>query len=138
MQTAKRVLLNSRTQFSIDRSGRNPRQVIINNTEFIEFLVFSDILYVKAESNYSRFVMKDGREFLSCKTLGHYETALCRGGFIRPHQSYLVNRDGISRVRKAPEYTICMGNAIEIPVSRSRKKSVLESLIGTRSTTIAY
>ena len=99
--------------------------ICIHTRDFIEILKPQEIVVAQAEGNYTRFHLKDGRKILSSKTLGTYRGQLLAGSFIRPHQSYLVNMDYITRVRKIPDLMLCLGERFEIPVSRSRKKEVL-------------
>ena len=98
----------------------------IHTTEFIELLNYDDIVFVQAEGNYSRFWKVDGSAILSSKTLGSYSTKLNYHSFIRTHQSFVVNMKFVRRIRKSGGMYLCLDNFPEVPVSRSRRKTVLK------------
>lgn len=100
-------------------------KIIVKTTEFVEIIQVSEILYVKASSNYCTFVCKSGREVMVSKTIGTFEAQLLSNNFIRPHRSYLVNVDEVQRVRKAPYCALCTKDGSEFPVSRARRSHVL-------------
>jgi two-component system, LytTR family, response regulator len=116
------------SMFPVHRSSAKPLQdtLIIHNTEFIDVLRINEIQYVRAENNYSRFVMRSGEVFLSSKNLGAYESQLLHHEFIRPHQSFIVNTHDIRRIRKSPECSLTITGGIQIPVARSRRKEILQ------------
>jgi len=96
----------------------------VNMTNSQEIHGTNQILYLKADSNYTEFYFKDGQKKLFSLTLKRYELKL-QGIFIRVHNSYLVNQKFITRYQ-AKCSKILLADHTEIPVSR-RKKSVLKA-----------
>ena len=87
-----------------------------------------DILYIKAESNYSMIHLKNGRNILSCKTLKHWEAHLNSTIFIRSHSSYLINSNEIKYLEKS-KMEICMVDDNLLPISKAKAKSVWQQLL---------
>jgi len=73
----------------------NPQQkqkkLVLKNLEAIHIVDIENILYVKADNNYSQFFINDGRKVLVSKPLKLYDEQLRDFTFFRSHQSYLVN-----------------------------------------------
>jgi len=57
-----------------------------------------------------------------------YEDLLSDYGFFRPHHSYLVNLQYISKLDKSDGGFLILKNNSEIPVSSRRKKRLIEVL----------
>lgn len=81
-------------------------------------LCVSDIIRLEAERNYTRFILADGSQLLTCKNLSFYEPLLPES-FVRVHKSHLLNRHYILRKSKTH---ICMRDGTEIEVSRRKRR----------------
>lgn len=57
-----------------------------------------------------------------------YAELLSEFGFIRPHQSYLVNIDAISKIDKTDGGFIIMNTGQEIPISSRRKQWIFDEI----------
>ncbi len=95
----------------------------------VEFMPIKEIIRCQAESNYTRFYLKDKSSLLICKTLKEYEKALEPYLFIRVHQSHLVNlREIKAFVRRDNGYVELYDKSV-IPVSKTRKEEVQRKLL---------
>lgn len=83
-----------------------------------------DILIVRGEGNYSHIFLKDGRKFLSCRTLKFYADVLEDGGFIRPSKSALINPAAIRHIDFKSQKAIRLINDEIIPISRRKVRSM--------------
>ena len=90
------------------------------------FLVVNvhEIMYCKADDNYTEIFLKDGKHLIS-KTLKYFEEALSSYSFVRIHKSYLVNVNEIQRYHRGKGGMVTLSNGKEIMVSASRKKELL-------------
>lgn len=90
------------------------------------FLVVNtgDILYCKADDNYTEIYLKEGKHLIS-KTLKYFEEALAAYSFVRIHKSFLVNVNEIQRYHRGKGGMVTLSNGKEIMVSASRKKELL-------------
>lgn len=88
----------------------------------------NEIMFLKADSNYTEFHLLGGKKELSPRTLKHHENSLSMRNFLRVSNSFLLNPsyiDSISRRRSASVVRLTDGT--EVVVSR-RRQSVLEVL----------
>jgi DNA-binding LytR/AlgR family response regulator len=106
-------------------SGIHLGRVIINSRDMIDVIDIKEILYLKAESNYTSFKLKSGRSLLSCKTLSHYELLLSNQGFIRTHKTFLINLATVVQIDKRNNKVILEGNE-QVDISKSKKPLVCE------------
>ena len=100
-------------------------KLLVKHKGVSEIIQFQDILYVKAESNYARIILNSGRDILVARTLKSIEKSLPIHAFFRPHNSYIIATAAIKKFHSA-ESTVELAKEVKIPVSRSRKKALLE------------
>lgn len=89
-----------------------------------EVMQIEDILYCKADDNYTQIFTEHKKKLVS-KTLKYFEEILEGNGFARVHKSYLVNVNAITEYRKGKGGSVVLFNGKEIMVSPTRKKDLL-------------
>ncbi|MFT7072065.1 LytR/AlgR family response regulator transcription factor [Patiriisocius sp. Uisw_017] len=89
-----------------------------------EVLEVKDILYCKADDNYTEIFIGEKKKLVS-KTLKYFEEILTSSGFARVHKSYLVNVNTITAYNKGKGGSVTLSNGKQIMVSPSRKKELL-------------
>lgn len=89
-----------------------------------EVLQIEEILYCKADDNYTQIYVGDKKKLVS-KTLKYFEDILTENGFARVHKSYLVNVNAITHYNKGKGGSVTLSNGKEIMVSPSKKKQLL-------------
>lgn len=94
----------------------------------IEFVAISRIIRLEADGNYTRIYIDGNKEYLVCKTLKDYHELLEPCGFLRTHQSHLINKSKISAYVKTDGGYIAMESGGNVPISRQRKQQVLQEL----------
>lgn len=92
------------------------------NTKHI--IMIDDISFVQSEHVYVKIVKKDGDHILHRSALKDVMSKLPNDQFIQTHRSYIVN---INHITSWDTNSIYIGKN-EIPMSRSKKKDVLEML----------
>ncbi|WP_179352066.1 LytR/AlgR family response regulator transcription factor [Winogradskyella vidalii] len=100
------------------------KKIVLKNTEAIHVVDIKDILYAKSDNNYTSFVLENDKSILVSKPLKSFDEKLKSHHFFRVHQSYLINLNFISSFNKRSEEVV-LCNTYHIPVSQSRKKSLL-------------
>ena len=91
-----------------------------------EFVSVADILYCRADDNYTHIYMQDGNVRLISKTLGFFEKQLHSKGFYRVHKSYLINLSYIQGYQKGKGGVVVLSNGKSIPVASSKKGAFLD------------
>ena len=112
-------------------------QVLVTNTKSVEgkitipqldgfeVLNTSDILYCKADDNYTEIYLNTNKKKLVSKTLKYFEDALTDSGFARVHKSYLVNVNEIVKYIKGKGGSVELSNGKQIMVSPAKKSELL-------------
>jgi two-component system LytT family response regulator len=104
-----------------------PKKITVNSRSGIESIDLPDIIYFESMSNYTQICLYDAQTVLSSKTLREFDQQVCAYGFMRVHNSYIVNLRKVSRYIKEQE-TIVMVNEQKIPLAKSRRDAFFEWL----------
>lgn len=103
-------------------------KIAIPVSDGIEFINVKNIVYCTSESNYSIIILDNNKKITYSKTLKNTESILSKHGFLRIHQSYLINPIHLKKyIRKAGGYVI-MSNNEKLPISNSKKTILMEYL----------
>lgn len=92
------------------------------------FVKISDIIRIEGSGSYSDFHLIESRKITTSRPLNSYETRLQNQGFIRPHQSHMVNMHCIESYSMAEGAELLLINKDRVPVSTRRKNYVREKL----------
>ncbi len=104
-------------------------KITIGVQDGFEILEIQEILYCKADDNYTEIYLPSGKKLVS-KTLKHFENQLKDYGFARIHKSCLVNVNHIQKYKKGKGGSIILRNGVELAVAPGRKKELLDWLTG--------
>ena len=99
-------------------------KITIPTQEGFEVLDVKDIIFCKADDNYTEIYLQDRKKLVS-KTLKYFEIALSEYSFARIHKSYLVNVNAIVKYKKGKGGSVVVSNGKEILVSSSKKGTLL-------------
>lgn len=100
-------------------------KISIPTQDGFEVLNTADILYCKADDNYTEIHLNTNTKKLVSKTLKYFEDALSDSGFARVHKSYLVNVGEIVKYIKGKGGSVQLSNGKQIMVSASKKSELL-------------
>jgi two-component system, LytTR family, response regulator len=106
------------------------QKIILPLLDGFEIVRVNDILYCRADDNFTEFHFRDGSKKLICRTLKFYEEILADFDFVRIHKSYLINIQYVKRYKKGKGGQVILENDICLDVSASRKKELLSALNG--------
>jgi len=113
-------------QVLIPKSIKNiDGKITIPQQDGFEVLSNSDILYCKADDNYTEIYLKNNKRKVVSKTLKYFEEALSGLGFARVHKSYLVNVNHVVKYVKGKGGSVILNNGCEVMVSASKKAELL-------------
>lgn len=105
-------------------------RISVSTKDTIYLLDPADIMYFKCNNSTTTLFLKNAESVSVSKGMSAVEKLLENCGFkdsfIRPHQSYLVNRNHILLVDKTPRYFLVLSNQQKIPVSVRRRKAIME------------
>jgi len=109
----------------IPKTSSENGKITIPTQEGFEVLGIQDILYCKADDNYTHLFLKNDHKKLVSKTLKYFEEALKQSSFARIHKSYLVNVSYIVNYKKGKGGSVLLANGKELSVSSSKKGELL-------------
>lgn len=104
------------------------KRIILHTSDHLQLVSVSDIVRAEADSNYTSFILSNGKQILVSRTIKEFESLLSGSGIIRVHQSHLVNLNYIDRFIKKDGGSLLLKNNTRIPVSPNLKKQVLQAL----------
>lgn len=102
------------------------KKVILNTGEGMIFLKLSEILYLKADGSYTRFITEDKRKIIVSKRISEFEKLENMGTFIRIHRSQIINYAKIKKILKQDGGVVVMENDEELSISSERKQKLIE------------
>ena len=114
-------------QRMLDAVSNRIKKIAIPTMAGLELIAVDEIFYLEAQKNYTSIVFKD-KQHLSSRTLKSFERLEYQYGFIRVHNSYVVNPNRIQRYVKGDGGYLVMENGNNISVSRSRKDALVKAL----------
>jgi len=85
------------------------------------FIENKDILYFKANENYTELILADGSKILSSKTIKRYEEKVNPHIFYRVHKSFIINKHNhLKELSRQMGNFAVMSNGENIPIARRR------------------
>jgi DNA-binding LytR/AlgR family response regulator len=86
----------------------------------------SEIIMLRADVNYTIFFLKNGKQFLSARSIKLYESMLEGHGFIRTHRAYLINREHLLKCNETND-SVFLSNNLTALISRRKKGNLIQS-----------
>lgn len=113
---------------NIRKKVDNFKRIALSNSDGMHLFEISDIIRCESEDNYTKFYIKNSKPILISKTLKEYEELLTEHGFVRVHQSHLINLAYLkSYIKKDGGYLIMADNS-NIPISQRKREQLQEIL----------
>ncbi|PSG91545.1 LytR/AlgR family response regulator transcription factor [Aurantibacter aestuarii] len=100
-------------------------KITIPQQDGFEILETKDIMFCKADDNYTEIYLNTNKKKVVSKTLKYFDEILADSGFARIHKSYLVNINEITKYVKGKGGSVILSNGKELSVSASRKADLL-------------
>ncbi|WP_034259514.1 LytR/AlgR family response regulator transcription factor [Aequorivita capsosiphonis] len=89
-----------------------------------QIVEIENIVRCQSDSNYTNIFCKDDNKILISRTLKDIEELLKDHGFLRVHQSHLINPQFVKGILKYDGGSLIMNNNAEVPVSRQKAKQI--------------
>jgi two-component system LytT family response regulator len=117
------VLLDNLSQKQIQQ-----RKLVLKTSKSIHLVNHEEIIHLESSGNYTHFFLTEGKTLLISKPLKEYDDILEPMGFMRVHQSHLINLNHVEEIDKRDGLTLIMSDQSKIPVSTRRKEYLLQRL----------
>ena len=108
----------------IQEQIENERNLIcIKSYGDYRFLELDDLAFLQADNNSTDITLKTGEQITAFKTLKYFEENL-PSNFYRIHNSYIVNKNYISRIHTGNSLCYIKNSKNQIPFSKSYKENI--------------
>jgi two-component system, LytTR family, response regulator len=106
-------------------NNNTPTKIGLVSQHRVDFVDISKICRCESDDNYTHFFLDNGEKMTVSKTLKEFEELLVDYGFIRVHQSHLVNSSHIKSYQKSDGGYIIMIDGSVIPISRTKRNEII-------------
>ena len=94
----------------------------------IRYIGLTEIIRCEADNTYTHFFLADGEKILVSKSLKEYADLLRPNGFLRTHQSHLVNPKYVKSWLKEDGGILLLSTGEKIPISKPNNETVKKAL----------
>lgn len=113
---------------NVKNQQANIDRLAIPDSKGIFFVETANIIYCKAEGNYSTLYLKNGKSILVSKSLKDFDHMLADSGFIRVHNASLINIKHLQKYVKGEGGYVILSDNHHVDVSRRKKEAFLQQL----------
>ncbi|MDT0551806.1 LytR/AlgR family response regulator transcription factor [Urechidicola vernalis] len=133
IEKAKRQLSIDKQRLSIlkktlEQPTEIPERISLSTLDKISVVEIKDIIRCESDNNNTMFYFSSGQKIFVTKTLKYFTDLLLECGFIRTHQSHLINKSYIREYIKSDGGYLILSNGVNIPVSVRKRAEILEKL----------
>jgi len=112
----------------LKKSETNVRKIALQMQGEIRYVILSEIVRCEADNTYTHFFLSSGEKILVSKSLKEYADLLHPNGFLRTHQSHLVNPKYVKSWLKEDGGILLLMSGEKIPISKPNRDAVKQAL----------
>lgn len=109
-------------------NNASEKRIGLPSSDQVLFVKTKEIIRCKGDNNYTHVYLIDGSKVLVSRTLKEFEELLSDEGFLRVHQSHLVNKSEVKAYVKTDGGYLLMHDKSQVSISRMRKDTVVKAL----------
>lgn len=117
------IVIDNVNNVTIPQNIEKPLTICIKSYGDYRYLNAEDICYFQADNNSTDIYLNTGEMITAFKTLKHFESVLTYP-FIRIHNSYVINRNYISRIHSGNSICYIKNSTKKIPFSKTYRANV--------------
>ncbi|MCH5600143.1 LytR/AlgR family response regulator transcription factor [Niabella ginsengisoli] len=118
---------NTRLDFLIEyvrQGARSPSKIALPQQNEIRYIEINSIVRCEANNTYTWFYLDNKEKILVSKPLKEFEELLTPHGFLRTHQTHLINPAFVKSLQKSDGGFLLMQDGEKIPISKTKKETV--------------
>ncbi len=112
----------------LKKSETNLSKIALQMQGEIRYVALSEIIRCEADNTYTHFFLSSGEKILVSKSLKEYADLLHPNGFLRTHQSHLVNPKYVKSWLREDGGILLLLSGEKIPISKPNKNNVKQAL----------
>lgn len=107
---------------------KEEHRIALPSSKETRFVYTRDIVRCESSNSYTQLYMKDGEKITVAVSLYEYDEMLSPYGFIRCHQSHLVNKKHVRSMIKESGGYLLMDDGAQVPISRAKRDELRKGL----------
>jgi two-component system LytT family response regulator len=127
-QKKQNLQLENLIQLLQQKQQKQFHRIALQSTKETRFVEPNKIIRCESSNNYTTFFLFDGERFLTSKPIFEYEEMLADYGFVRCHQTHLVNKTFIKSWIKEEGGYLLLEDGARIPISRQKREALKKVL----------
>lgn len=104
------------------------KKIVLPASDGLSIVEISDIVYLEADSSYTTFHLIDKKKVIVAKTMKEYDDMLSSHGFVRIHNSFLININHLKDYHRGEGGTVKMSDNTHLDVSRRKKEELITAM----------
>jgi len=106
------------------------KKIAVANRDNTDLIDIDQIIYLKADSSYTHFYLKNNKKLMTSKPLKEFDIMLRETQkFFRIHQSFLINISEVKQIVRTNLMQVIMSNNDSLGVARSKKSAFLNHIL---------
>jgi two-component system LytT family response regulator len=127
-QKKQNLQLENLIQLLQQQQNKAEHRIALNTMKETRFVHPAEIMHCESSNNYTTFFITGGEKLIVSRPIYEYDEMLAGYGFIRCHQSHLVNKKFIKSWIKEEGGYLVLQDGTAVPVSRNKKELVKQQL----------
>lgn len=120
--------LDNLIQILQNKQEKEHHRIGLSTSKETRFVKTGEIIRCEASNNYTTFYLEEGEKIITSRPISEYEGLLNTYGFIRCHQSHLLNKKFIKSISKQDGGYLILFDNSTIPISRTKKELVKNAM----------
>lgn len=101
-------------------------RLALPTTEGHEIVEISQVIRCMADTSYTHFYLANGQKLVICRTLKEVSQVLEPSGFVRVHQSHLINPSYLRKVVRQEGGYLLLTDNVPVPVTKQKRDWLIE------------
>lgn len=110
--------------YNISDNSRSRKKVVLKTLDRVYALYSEDIVRFESAGSYTTVYLRDGKKVMVSRLIKDFDEMLSANGFVRVHQSHLVNLEQVFCFEKAENHIVMKDESI-VPVSARKKEQIM-------------
>lgn len=134
VRKAEEALSNEELRLKLDtllgnlgETSQRKKKLVLKTLDRVYAVTSPEIVRFQSDGSYTTVYLADGKKIVVSRLLKEFEELLGNSGFLRVHQSHLVNLDFVFYFEKSDSILV-MKDQSAIPVSSRRKDQLLRAI----------
>jgi len=116
----------------VEGFNRSRHKLALGTGKGYEMVYINNITYCLADGSYTHFYFQDGQTLVVSKNLKYYENLLSGYGFVRCHNTALVNLNFVKTLERTSGGALIMEDGKQLPVSKTKRQELEGKIKDTR------